>query len=83
MNSKLTLDSIYKASYVLKNVVRKTGVIYAPKLKPDTELYLKTTHRALLLRHRKTELRLQFACPTAHRFQKSRLQRATVRKFAL
>lgn len=42
MNSKLTLDSIYKASYVLKNVVRKTGVIYAPKLKPDTELYLKT-----------------------------------------
>ena len=42
MNSKLTLDNIYKASYVLKNVVRKTGVIYAPKLKPDTELYLKT-----------------------------------------
>ena len=42
MNSKLTLDSIYKASYVLKNVVRKTGVIYAPKLKPGTELYLKT-----------------------------------------
>lgn len=42
MNSKLTLDSIYKASYVLKNVVRKTDVIYAPKLKPDTELYLKT-----------------------------------------
>ena len=42
MNSKLTLDSIYKASYVLKNVVRNTGVIYAPKLKPDTELYLKT-----------------------------------------
>ncbi len=42
MSSKLTLDNIYKASYVLKNVVRKTGVIYAPKLKPDTELYLKT-----------------------------------------
>lgn len=42
MNSKLTLDNIYKASYVLKNVVRKTDVIYAPKLKPDTELYLKT-----------------------------------------
>ena len=42
MNSKLTLDNIYKASYVLKNVVRKTDVIYAPKLKPGTELYLKT-----------------------------------------
>jgi len=42
VNSKLTLDNIYKASYVLKNVVRKTDVIYAPKLKPGTELYLKT-----------------------------------------
>ncbi len=42
MKSKLTLDNIYKASYVLKNVVRKTDVIYAPKLKPGTELYLKT-----------------------------------------
>ncbi len=42
MNSKLTLDNIYKASYVLKNVARKTDVIYAPKLKPGTELYLKT-----------------------------------------
>jgi len=38
----MTLDNIYKASYVLKNVVRKTDVIYAPKLKPGTELYLKT-----------------------------------------
>jgi threonine dehydratase len=42
VKSKLTLDNIYKASYVLKNVVRKTDVIYAPKLKPGTELYLKT-----------------------------------------
>jgi threonine dehydratase len=38
----LTLDNVYKASYVLKNIVRKTDVIYAPKLKPGTELYLKT-----------------------------------------
>ena len=38
----LTLDNVYKASYVLKNIVRKTDVIYAPKLKPETELYLKT-----------------------------------------
>ena len=38
----VTLDNVYKASYVLKDVVRKTDIIYAPKLKPGTELYLKT-----------------------------------------
>jgi len=38
----LTLDNVYRASYVLKDVVRKTDIIYAPKLKPGTELYLKT-----------------------------------------
>ena len=38
----LTLDNVYRASYVLKDVVRKTDVIYAPKLCPGTELYLKT-----------------------------------------
>ena len=39
---KLTLDNVYKANYILKNVVRQTDVIWAPKLKPGTELYLKT-----------------------------------------
>ena len=38
----MTLDNVYKANYVLKNVVRRTDVLYAPKLKPGTELYLKT-----------------------------------------
>ncbi len=38
----LTLDNVYRASYVLRDVVRKTDVIYAPKLCPGTELYLKT-----------------------------------------
>ena len=38
----LTLDSVYRASYVLKNVIRKTDIIYAPKLKPGAQLYLKT-----------------------------------------
>lgn len=40
-NKKLTLDSVYKANYVLKNVVRTTDLLYAPKLKPDLQLYLK------------------------------------------
>ena len=38
----LTLDNVYKASYVLKDVIRKTDVIYAPKLKKGADLYLKT-----------------------------------------
>ncbi len=38
----LTLDNVYRASNVLRSVVRKTDIIYAPKLKPGTELYLKT-----------------------------------------
>ena len=38
----LTLDNVYRASYVLKNVIRKTDVIYAPKLVPGADIYLKT-----------------------------------------
>lgn len=38
----ISLDSVYKASYVLKSVIHQTDVLYAPKLKPGTELYLKT-----------------------------------------
>jgi len=38
----LTLDSVYKAGYVLRDVVRRTDVLYAPKLAPGLELYLKT-----------------------------------------
>ena len=38
----ITIDNVYKASNALKNVVRETDVIFAPKLCPGTELYLKT-----------------------------------------
>ncbi|MBQ8351225.1 MAG: threonine ammonia-lyase [Clostridia bacterium] len=38
----LTLDNVYRAGYVLKNVVRKTDVLPAPKLNPEAEIYLKT-----------------------------------------
>ena len=37
----LTLDKIYQASYVLKDVLRPTPLIAAPKLNPDCTLYLK------------------------------------------
>ena len=38
----LTLDKIYHAAFVLKDVIRKTGVIHAPKLNPESNIYLKT-----------------------------------------
>ncbi len=38
----LTIDSVYKAQRALQGVIRKTDVIYAPKLCKGTELYLKT-----------------------------------------
>ena len=38
----LTLDNVYRASYALKGVIRKTDVIHAPKLNKDSNIYLKT-----------------------------------------
>lgn len=39
---ELTLDNVYKAKYVLKEVAIQTDVLHAPKLKPGIDLYLKT-----------------------------------------
>ena len=38
----LTLDKIYHAAFVLKDVARRTDLIEAPKLSKDCHLYLKT-----------------------------------------
>ncbi len=38
----LTLDNIYKAQHTLKEIIRKTDLIRAPKINPDVEVYLKT-----------------------------------------
>ena len=38
----LTLDKIYHAAFILKNIARKTDLIAAPNLCPGTQLYLKT-----------------------------------------
>ena len=43
----LTLDKIYQASYVLKDVVRKTSLLPSPKLNPKSEVYLKTENLQL------------------------------------
>lgn len=38
----LTLDKVYHASYVLKDVVRETALIKSPKLCSDCDVFLKT-----------------------------------------
>lgn len=38
----ISLDNVYKASRVLKGIVRKTDMIYAPNIKSDAKVYLKT-----------------------------------------
>ena len=38
----LTIDNVYRANYALKNVIRQTDIIRAPKLCEGAELYLKT-----------------------------------------
>lgn len=37
----LTLDRIYHAKYVLGSIIRETDLIYAPKINPECEIYLK------------------------------------------
>ena len=38
----MTLDRVYKASRVLKEIVRETDMIAAPKLNPEANVFLKT-----------------------------------------
>lgn len=41
-NDMVTLDKIYHASFVLKDIIRKTDMIYAPNISKDCDVYLKT-----------------------------------------
>ena len=43
----LTLDQIYQAAYVLKDVARKTDMIHAPEFCEGKEIYLKTENLQL------------------------------------
>lgn len=38
----LTLDKIYHARYVLKQVIRETDIIHAPNINTESEIFLKT-----------------------------------------
>lgn len=37
----MTLDKIYQAAFTLREVARETDLIHAPKLNPESEIYLK------------------------------------------
>ena len=37
----LSLENFYKARYELSKVIRRTDLIYAPKINPESEIYLK------------------------------------------
>lgn len=37
----LTLENVYKAAFVLKDIIRNTELIHAPQLNPDVDLYIK------------------------------------------
>lgn len=39
---KMTLNNVYRARYALKDVAIQTDLLYAPKLAPGLDLYLKT-----------------------------------------
>ena len=42
MGKKLTLDRVYQAAFTLKEVARKTDLIYSPHFSGDNQVYLKT-----------------------------------------
>ena len=46
----VTLDKIYHASHVLKEIIRPTELIKAPKICPDCNLYIKTENLQVPLR---------------------------------
>ena len=43
----VTLDKLYHASFVLKNVLRRTDLIHAPNINPESNIYLKAENLQL------------------------------------
>lgn len=37
----LTLENVYQAAFALKNIIRNTELIHAPKINPEVDLYIK------------------------------------------
>ena len=37
----VNLDEFYKARYVLSKILRRTDLVHAPKLNPESDIYLK------------------------------------------
>ena len=40
-NIMLNLDDLYRARYVLGEILRRTDLVRAPKLNPESDIYLK------------------------------------------
>ena len=53
----LNLDDFYRARYVLSNVVRRTDLIYAPKINQESEIYLKPENLQVVIRYRSWAMR--------------------------
>ena len=41
MENELTLNEIYRASYALKSIIRKTNLVISPSIRKDCEIYIK------------------------------------------
>lgn len=41
MENELTLQEVYRAQFVLKNIIRETPLVVAPTIKPGCEIYIK------------------------------------------
>lgn len=37
----ITLDNIYRASFALKSIIRRTDLIFAPQINPESQIFLK------------------------------------------
>ena len=41
-NKSVSLDRVYKAAQILKQVIRETDMILAPNIRKESNIYLKT-----------------------------------------
>ena len=90
----LTLDKIYHASYVLKDVIRQTNIVQARGICDDCDVYLKpenlqitgsfkvrgSGYKISQLTEEEKASRLS-VCLTVHLFQRLRLLRTTEPRF--
>ena len=66
----LTLDKIYHASYVLKDVIRRTELIHAPNINPKGKVFLNRRTYSSQARSRYAVRTTRFhSCPKRRRLR--------------